>query len=486
MRLIVVSNRVACPKDDEPIEGGLAAALLPAVTSSGAIWVGSSGKLTDATEKECFARVEALGNGAVATIDLPRAHYSGFYEGFANSALWPVLHSRTDLIRTSMEDYASYREVNVLMARALMRFKKSDAMFWVHDYHYLTMAGELRKLGVDDPIGFFLHTPFPGRNIILSLPHHRELIRAMLAYDLIGFQTEEDLANFSDYVRQELGLLVQDDVVTTREGSAQLATFPIGIDAKAFAERAVKSATRPEVSRLCSSLQGSKLVIGVDRLDYSKGLANRFRAFDRMLDLQPALKRAVTLLQIGVPSRGQIDAYRQLQTELAALVGDINGRHGEVDWVPIRYLNKGFPQSKLAGFYRAAQVGLVTSLNDGMNLVAKEYVAAQNPLDPGVLVLSKFAGAARQLDAALLVNPHDIDGVARTISNALGMPADERRERFNAMMTTLKSSPLNLWFSDFTSALADRPRMSRSGVADDVAMVPFRPRRIELTAVPTH
>jgi trehalose 6-phosphate synthase len=482
MRLIVVSNRVACPKGDEPIDGGLAAALLPAVKTSGAIWVGSSGRLSDPGDKESFVKVQALGNGAVATVDQPRAHYRKFYEGFANSALWPVLHSRTDLIRTNIEHYASYREINALMARAVLRFARPDAMFWIHDYHYFTLGSELRRLGIEQPIGFFLHTPFPNRNIMLSLPHHRDLMRAMLSYDLIGFQTEEDAANFADYLQQELGLPGK-DAFTTQQGFTRLATFPIGIDVESFAERAVKSAAGPEISRLRSSLQGAQMVIGVDRVDYSKGLTNRFRAFDRMLEFQPGLKRAVTLLQIAVPSRGQIDAYRHLQAELAALVGEINGRHAEVDWIPIRYLNKGYPQSKLAGFYRTARVGLVTSFNDGMNLVAKEYVAAQNPLDPGALVLSKFAGAARQLDSALLVNPHDIDAVARAISNALAMPGEERRQRWEAMMQTLKSSSLDLWFSEFVSALAAAPRMPKVGVAPDAVAEPPRRRRAELTAI---
>jgi trehalose 6-phosphate synthase len=224
-------------------------------------------------------------------------------------------------------------------------------------------------------------------------------------------------------------------------------------------------------------------VIGVDRVDYSKGLPNRLRAFDRMLQFQPGLKRAVTLLQIAVPSRAQIDAYRQLQSDLAALVGDINGRHSEVDWIPIRYLNKGLSQTKLAGFYRTARVGLVTSLNDGMNLVAKEYVAAQNPLDPGVLVLSKFAGAAKQLDPALLVNPHDIDAVARAISSGLAMPNEERRERWDAMMETLRSSSLKVWMNDFVSALTLCPRTSRFGIAPDHTAEPPPRRRAELTAI---
>jgi len=481
MRLVIVSNRVACPKGDEPIEGGLAAALLPAVRSSGAIWVGSSGRFTDPGDKDSFAKIQALGTGAVATIDLPREVYRKFYEGFANSALWPVMHSRTDLIRTDLEQYVAYREINALMARAVLRFARSDAMFWIHDYHYLTLASELRRLGIAQPIGFFLHTPFPVRNTMVGLPHHRELVQAMLCYDLIGFQTEEDLANFADYLQQELGLTGSDSF-TTREGVSRLGTFPIGIDVESFADRAVKSAARPEISRLRSSLEGARLVIGVDRVDYSKGLPNRLRAFDRMLQFQPALKRAVTFLQIAVSSRVQIDAYRQLQAELAALVGDINGRHSEVDWIPVRYLNRGFSQAKLAGLYRTARVGLVTPLNDGMNLVAKEYVAAQNPLDPGVLVLSKFAGAAKQLNAALLVNPHDIDAMARAISQGLAMPNEERRERWGAMMETLKASSLTGWVDDFLSALTNS-RTPTVGLAPDVGVEPPPRRRAELTAI---
>jgi trehalose 6-phosphate synthase len=482
MSLIVVSNRVARPKADEPMEGGLAAALLPAVESAGAIWVGSSQRLQETADKESFAHIEAFGTGAIATVDMPKAHYRGYYEGFANSALWPILHSRTDLIRTTNEDYLSYREINAFMARALVRFAKRDATFWIHDYHFMTLGSDLRRLGVDQPMGFFLHTPFPAANIFLSLPHHGELMQAMLAYDLIGFQTDEDLVNFADYLERELGLTGVDGSYSLGERTIQLATFPIGIDAKKFAERAAKAALRPEISRLRASLQGAQLAIGVDRVDYSKGLANRLHAFDRMLLSHPLLKREVSLLQIAVPSRGQIDAYRGLQAELATLVTNINGRHGEVDWTPIRYLTKGFSQAKLAGFYRCAQVGLVTSLHDGMNLVAKEYVAAQNPSDPGVLVLSKFAGAARQLDAALLVNPHDIDGLARAISDAFVMSVEERRERWNAMMRTLETSSLQAWFSDFVTALGNRSPQLQPVARPAAAWAPFQAHQIERTA----
>src|ERR1700694_5680088 len=453
--LVVVSNRVARGKASEPMTGGLAAALLPVVEKSGAIWVGSSGRVRDGAQKEPFAEVEALGAGALAMLDLPAAYYGGYYEGFANSALWPALHSRADLICASQEDYLSYREVNAFMARALLRFAKPDAAFWIQDYHFLALGAELRDLGVTQPIGFFLHTPWPARAVIEGVPHHRELIEAMLACDLIGFQTRDDCENFLDYLSSDIGLEIEDGVVTSRHGKTRVAVFPIGIDPEKFAQQAAKAVAHPDVSRLRRSLNGEKLAIGVDRLDYSKGLINRINAFDRMWTLQPALARTVSLLQIATPSRGGIVAYENLQNELAKLISDVNGRHGEVDWTPIRYLNKGFSQTVLAGLYRTAQVGVVTPLHDGMNLVAKEYVAAQNPADPGVLVLSKFAGAANELDTALLVNPHDIDGMARTIAVALSMPLAERRMRWEGRMGRLRRHTIQQWFGDFVDALQE-------------------------------
>jgi trehalose 6-phosphate synthase len=455
LNLVVVSNRVARGKANEPMTGGLAAALLPVVEKSGAIWVGSSGRLRDGLQKEPLAEIEALGSGALAMLDLPAAHYGGYYEGFANSALWPALHSRSDLIRVTQGDYLSYREVNAFMARALLRFNRPDTAFWVQDYHLLALGAELRELGVSGPVGFFLHTPWPAHTIMEGVPHHRELIEAMLAYDLIGFQTQDDRDNFLGYVRTNLELTVHDDVVISQHGRTRAAVFPIGIDAEKFAQQAAKAVLHPDVSRLRRSLNGERLAIGVDRLDYSKCLINRISAFDRLWTEHPHLARGVSLLQIATPSRGAIEAYGQLQSDVAKLVSDVNGRHGEVDWTPIRYLNKGFGQAVLAGLYRTAQVGVVTPLHDGMNLVAKEYVAAQNPADPGVLVLSKFAGAANELDTALLVNPHDVDGMARTIATALSMPLTERRMRYDAMMKKLRGHSIQQWFADFIEALQD-------------------------------
>ncbi len=452
MTVVVVSNRVARATTDEPIAGGLAAALLPAVETYGAIWVGSSGRLVETPPKNPLLAVEALGNGALATVDFPAAMYRGFYQGFANSALWPALHSRPDLIRVTQEDYRCYREANAYMARALTRFSQPDTLFWVQDYHFLTLGYELRRLGYGQPIGFFLHTPWPPVPVILGLPHHRALIEGMLSYDLLGFQTDEDRHNFAEYLRREMNMNIDSDAVTCR--AARLNTFPIGIDVEKFATRAAKSINSQEVTRLRASLQGAKLAIGVDRVDYSKGLANRVRAFGRMWESRPDLKREVSLLQIAVPSRCQIQAYDELQTELATLVGEINGKYGEIDWIPIRYINRGYSQQTLAGFYRAAQVGVVTPLHDGMNLVAKEYVAAQNPADPGVLVLSEFAGAAKELDAAILVNPHDVDSMAREIARAMRLSSEERQERWRAMMAKLKAKSVHAWFADFVDALS--------------------------------
>ena len=315
MNVVVVSNRVARAKPDEPLAGGLAAALLPMVRDSGRDLGRIERPSNDtAPSHDSFAKVEALGSGALATVDMPAKHYRGFYEGFANSALWPALHSRPDLIHVTADDYASYREINAFMARALVRFNSPQAVFWIQDYHFLTLGAELRRLGIERPLGFFLHTPWAERRTMSAVPHCAELAEAMLAYDLIGFQTVEDRQNFEDYLRTELDLNVVDGTAASHWGLTQLATFPIGIDVEEFATRSTKAINRPEVARLRDSLHGAKLVLGVDRLDYSKGLANRIRAVDRMLEIEPGLKRHVSLLQVAVPVARQYQGLSRAES----------------------------------------------------------------------------------------------------------------------------------------------------------------------------
>ncbi len=434
--------------------GGLAAALLPAAKKSGVVWFGSSGNLRPIDDADIpLVELESYGHGTIARVDLPEQHYSGFYEGYANSCLWPLLHSRTDIAHARADDYACYCAVNAYMARTLASFAPREATFWIHDYHFLPLARELRRRGVGDKIGFFLHTPWPERRVIAQLAEHRELAQAMLAYDLIGFQTDRDRDNFAALLRNVLHLPCDGLNFEGPYGTCRLATFPIGIDTQGFADSALKASGSSDMHRLRASLHDAKLIVGVDRIDYSKGLSERFQAFDHLLERCPKLKGRLSYLQVGVPSRSNIESYRALQQQLAAQIGDINGRHGEIDWTPVRYLNKAFGQATLAGFYRAAAIGLVTPLRDGMNLVAKEYVAAQNPADPGVLVLSKFAGAAQELDAALLVDPQDIEGMARRIAAGLAMPFEERRARWQQMMDTLLRNSIHAWFTSFMQAL---------------------------------
>jgi trehalose 6-phosphate synthase len=451
---IIVSNRVAPANPNGPMIGGLAAALLPAVERSGAVWFGSSGKTRKmAAGLAPLVQVEARGRGSLATVDLPERDYRGFYEGYSNSTLWPLLHSRPDLAQFSALDYAAYSQINAYMARSLAAFGGEDSIYWIHDYHFLPLARELRKLGVSQRIGFFLHTPWPKRRVIVQLPQYRELADAMLAYDLIGFQTDNDRDNFIDLLRQDMQFACTASSCRSRYGTTRLASFPIGIDTQQFSERARIANGDSIVQRLRNSLNGGQLAIGVDRVDYSKGLAQRVQAFDRLLETQPRYKRRLSLLQIALPSRSNIRAYLAHQSEVCAAIGEVNGKHADIDWTPIRYLNQGYCQATLAGLYRTAAVGLVTPLQDGMNLVAKEYIAAQDPADPGVLVLSKFAGAARELDAALLVDPNDIDSLARNMARALQMPREERRARWQPMMDALMERSIHTWFADFMGEL---------------------------------
>ncbi|HVQ88700.1 MAG TPA: alpha,alpha-trehalose-phosphate synthase (UDP-forming) [Actinomycetes bacterium] len=451
-RLIVVSNRVALPKETRA--GGLAAAMHSALSENGGIWFGWSGR---AVESPGPPKEQTDGEITYVTIDLTRAEYDAYYNGFANRTLWPLLHYRLDMVDYRRDTYRVYQRVNRHFARTLAPMIRDDDLIWVHDYHLIPLAALLREEGVTARIGFFLHTPLPPPDLISALPGHRPLMDALTEYDLVGFQTATDRQAFTDYMRDVAGATVSyDDIVTTPSGAqAHAVSLPISIDHDLVAAQAVRAHNQVTVRRLRDSLLGRWLVIGVDRLDYSKGLNDRFLAFGRFLERHPEHRRQAALLQIAPTSRGEVPEYRLIRGELERQSGAVNGRFAEADWVPIRYVNRTYPQSTLAGFYRSARVGLVTPLRDGMNLVAKEYVAAQDPEDPGVLVLSSFAGASHELSSALIVNPYDVEGVAEAIHRATTMTLPERRRRWRELDAVLREWTISDWREAYLAMLAN-------------------------------
>ena len=455
-RLVVVSNRVAMPRERAARAGGLAIGLREALRKYGGVWFGWSGEIVETAP--AVPKVVNSGKIIFVTVDLAKRDHDEYYTGYANGSLWPLLHYRVGLIEFRREAFAGYMRVNASMAQSLRPLIQPDDLIWVHDYHLMPFAFEMRKLGITNKIGFFLHTPFPPAAVLAVLPGHESLMEAMCAYDLIGLQTLNDLRALADYIRNEAGGTVAADGTARAFGRAfRVGAFPIGIDAEPFAKLAKEQAASPESGRLKQNLADRHLIIGVDRLDYSKGLPNRFLAIDRLLAAHSEHRRKMTYLQIAPPSRTDVAQYRALRRELEAVAGRINGRYAEFDWQPIRYLNKGMARATLAGFFRLSRVGLVTPLRDGMNLVAKEYVAAQDSADPGVLILSRFAGAAYELDSALIVNPFDVDAIADAIQAALTMPLDERQKRWRALEANIRSNTVITWRENFLEELRRAP-----------------------------
>ena len=453
LNVVLVSNRICLPSGGA-IQGGVGAALLGAMQTGRVTWIGSSDKPTALSSGELPIAIKRIGASQLATVDFPAADYRRFYNGMANSALWPILHDRADLLRYEPEDYASYLAINEAMADAIGRVAEEKSLIWVHDYHYFPLGDCLRRRGIESAIGFFLHTPFPTRSVLACLPVHTEIMRSLRAYDVIGFQTDDDLLRFRDYATTELAATpIGRTDLRFSDRRVKLGVFPIGIDVERFASVAVRSAKSRLLGRLTRCLDGRNLIIGVDRLDYSKGLPLRFQSYERFLVRYPEERRRISFLQITPPTRAEVESYRKIRTELASMAGDINARFGDVGSVTLNYLYEGFSPERLAGFYRISKVGCVTPLRDGMNLVSKEYVASQDPDNPGVLVLSKFAGAAKQLNAALLVNPYDTTDVAERLHHALYMPQGERIERWRALMRVLRSGNLQAWYDSFLIAL---------------------------------
>jgi trehalose 6-phosphate synthase len=457
VRTIIVSNRVPSPNEKGATAGGLAVALADAVTP-GTLWFGWSGKRAEKTSTK--ANITTNDGVTYATLDIAEQDYQRFYNGFSNGALWPLFHFRTGLLRFNRSDYESYRAVNRAFAEALLPLLRPTDVIWIHDYQLMTMAAELRDLGVTNRIGFFLHIPFVPPSLMQVLPPATEIIAALSASDVVGFQTENDRQAFLDNAEALL------NVKPDRHGryyfdtrTVHAVVTPIGINAQKFALAARKSEVTADARRLHESLGDRALVLGVDRLDYSKGLPQRFDAFGRMLYSYPQHRRQVNFLQIAARSRQEVGSYQTLRRELDRRAGDINGEFSDFDWVPLRYMTHAVRRSAIAGFYRRARIGLVTPLRDGMNLVAKEYVAAQDEQDPGVLVLSRFAGAADELTEALIVNPFDADEVAESIHLGLIMSLEERRSRHAALLAKVNFTTAARYCEQFLAYLKDSEKI---------------------------
>ncbi|PMS21585.1 alpha,alpha-trehalose-phosphate synthase (UDP-forming) [Trinickia dabaoshanensis] len=454
-RIVVVSNRVSDPH--KPAAGGLAVAVKESLRKTGGIWFGWSGRITDEPARgsgQERVRVETSGNIRLATMDLSRREYEMYYAGYSNNVLWPVFHYRLDLAQFDKRHAAGYRHVNQLLAQQLRPLLEPDDIVWVHDYHLIPLAAELRAMGCENRIGFFLHIPVPPPLILAAIPEHEWLMRSLFSYDLVGVQSQADLTHLERYMATEAKAeIVRDGVLRAFGRTLQIGAFPIGIDVNEFASLAKGTESMDMLETMREEYSRRQLLVGVDRLDYSKGLPQRLLGFRELLERYPENRSRATLIQIAAPSREDVDAYGELRQQMDSICGALNSDYGELDWMPVRYIRRNVARKRLPGLYRACRVALVTPLRDGMNLVAKEFLAAQDPADPGVLVLSRFAGAAEQLTEALHVNPYDTEGIAHATQSALTMPLEERVKRHEALMTRIRRYDVHWWRNAFLDAL---------------------------------
>ncbi len=457
-RLVVVSNRIAIPDNSKASAGGLAVGVLDALKTTGGLWFGWNGEISEISGEE-DDKVDVVEHDGItyASMPLNQNDYDLYYCQFSNAVLWPAFHYRIDLVDFQREAWEVYGQVNDLLAKRLKPLIKEDDVLWIHDYHLLPFAAALRKIGVNNRIGFFLHIPFPTPEIFNSLPTHQELLKMMCEYDLLGFQTEADRVAFVENLKQQ-DLLEEIDEKNHRAYGNTFKTevYPIGISPDSIKEMA-EGPLPPKMAAMKKDLGDVQNIISCERLDYTKGLPERFLAFEALLEHYPQHRGNVRYSQIAPTSRGDVLAYQDLRHQLEMEVGRINGKYGSLNSTPLFYLNQHFDRRLLMKLFRLTDVGLVTPLRDGMNLVAKEYVAAQNPEDPGVLVLSRFAGAANEMTAALIVNPYDRDEVAAALDQALNMPLEERVSRYNEMMALLRKNDIGQWSRSYLQDLQNIP-----------------------------
>jgi trehalose 6-phosphate synthase len=433
--------------------GGVSVAIYDALARHNGFWFGWNGQVEDSEAPE--TTVTRSDGHTTITVPLTAADYTDFYLGYSNSVLWPVFHNRLDLAQFEAGYHSRYVTVNQKFAAHLAPLIEPDDVIWIHDYHLFPLALELRKHGIENPIGFFLHIPVGPSQALIAIPEHRDIARALSAYDLVGVQTHRDVRNLIDFLQQSVfGRLLPSGRIRACDAELDIGCFPVGIDPRDFPDSADGlESESTEVSR----------IIGIDRLDYTKGLPQKFRAFGKFLEDFPEHRRRIVLSQFAPPTRESVEAYADIRAELESLSGAINGRYGELDWVPINYIHRPIPRCELRDVYRASRVCWVTPLMDGMNLVSKEYVASQDPADPGVLILSKFAGAAEQLCDAVLVNPYDPNDMVQALRQALEMPASERIARHEKLAGIVRKSDSAAWCKTYFYALvkAGRRRVNK-------------------------
>ena len=450
-RFVLVSNRVPLPGQETATS--FTAALTASIRGRDCVWFGWSGKLT--TEPENKVEIVKRKRLTIATVDLEQRDYDEYYNGYAHQTLWPLFHYRPGLTSYNRAYYQAYHRVNEFYAERLSEILRPDDRVLVQDYHLIPLGEELRKLGCTAPIGFFLHIPFPAYQVLATLYNHRRLIRSMLAYDLVGLQTDADLLALRDYVERELHGTTDPETVTVGGRSTRICARPFGISVEDAIRQPETAAGRRQAERMRRSLADGRLVVSADRLDYTKGLAERLAAYETLLENHPQHRRRVTMMQTVIASRRPgVPDYDALRRNLEVEAGRLNGHYAEFDWVPLRYIYKKVSRSAMAGLFRVAHIGLMTPLHDGMNLLAKDFVAAQDPGDPGVLILSRFAGAAQALSGALIVNPYDTLETANAIHDALEMPLDQRRARWASMMDATRRDSAEAWFVGLADELA--------------------------------
>lgn len=472
-RLAVVSNRLPIVLSKhrntwkiEPGSGGLVTALSPVLRDREGIWIGWIGTNAEDLPRERLLK-KLISKGAsesgftLRAVPLTREEIDNYYFGFSNEILWPLFHDLISLCQFEPRYWHSYEHVNTKFAKTVAENTTENDYVWVHDYQLILVSRELRRLGHQRRTGFFLHIPFPPLDNFLKIPWRFEILHALLSYDLLGFQTIRDKRNFIGCVRALLDYQItgkgQINSIQLGDREVRVGAFPISIDYKEFADLAKTQEVADTAWIIHSNLPQRQLILGVDRLDYTKGIPHRLRAFALALELYPEMRRQVTLVQVVVPSRQSATEYDKLKQEIERMVGEINGRYTEVGWIPIHYIFRSLTRSELLAYYKTCEIALITPLKDGMNLIAKEYCAS-NIEEKGVLILSEFAGAASQLyQHAIMVNPFDVQGIAEAIHTAFKMDHDERQARMRKLRRTVQHYDIFFWVDTFLrTAIAKR------------------------------